>query len=262
MKIRTKFLGIIYIIILIFGLSILGIYFYLHTHTSKSINNILSCNNELEILSQLELALIKTVMPANDYLIHGNKEEKYTFEELDANVNNYFSMLEGKTFPTFITMEGREIFEKLKGQYVQIKTFSAIIFNLPNPIGNTEGAHIMEKLDLLMDNMLDDMKKLHDRSRRDVLIEVEAINDHFYRYMIIVLSAFGVITVVLILYGLFLVQGIISHIERLAEHMKFVAKGGSGKKLDIKSNDEIGYLANSFNGMAFRLEESRRQLQD
>ncbi len=102
MKIKTKYCGIIYIFIILFTISILGLSFHLHTLTSKAINNIVKYRNELEMVSQLELALDRILMPANDYLIHGNEEERDTFKELDANVNKYFSMLEGKYFPTRI----------------------------------------------------------------------------------------------------------------------------------------------------------------
>jgi len=260
MKIKTKFLGIIYIIVLIFGFSMSGIYFYLHTSTDKSINNIRNYGNELEIVSRLELALVRTIMPANDYLIHGNKEEKSIFEELKADADNCFSMLEEDTFHYYTKDEGREFLNRLKDQYAQIKVYSEMIFNLSNPIGNRDGAYIMEKMDLLMDDMLNDMKELHDRSQQDVLIEIEVIKGKFYRYMIMVLIVFLGIIVILIMYGMFMTKGIIGPIVNLAEYMKSVATGDFSKKLVIKSNDEIGCLASAFSDMTFRLEESRKQL--
>ncbi len=76
MKIKTKFIWSLYFSIAILSLSLLGLAFYIHTLNSKSITNILHDTNELEIMSQLELVVNKSVMPANDYLVHGNKRER------------------------------------------------------------------------------------------------------------------------------------------------------------------------------------------
>ena len=256
MKIKLKFLWSIYISTALIGVSVLGMSFYLHTLTSKSTNNILNYTNELEMLSQLELALNRVVMPANDYLIHGNESERYTFEELEANVNKYFSLLDGRSFPTHTMMEGRETFNKLKDQYVQIKVLSHKIFSLTDPIGNVVGAQLMEEMDLLADNMIDDANELHKNSRQQVLEEVEVINAHFYRNMVIVLSISGFVMIVLIIYGLFITKGIIVPIEKLIEYMGLVAKGNFDRRLEIKANDEIGRLANSFNKMTDSLVEA------
>ena len=256
MKIKTKFCGIIYLFIVLFVISILGLSFHLHTLTSKSINNILKYRNELEILSQLDLALARVVMPANDYLIHGDVDERYAFEDLDANVNKHFSMLSGEYLPTRIMTERREFINKLKVRYTRVKAFSEKILNLPDPIGNAEGARLMEEMDLLIDNIIEDMKELHRLSRWDALVEVEVIDTHFHRYMIIVLSVLGAAVIVSFLYGLFLTKGIIVPIERLVEYMGFVARGDFSRGWDVKRKDEIGLLYNSFNNMTEDLQKT------
>jgi hypothetical protein len=90
-------------------MSALGLTFYLQMLNSKSIINILDDTNEQEITSQLELSMCKSIMPANDYLIHGNKNEKNIFEDLYVNVNKYFSILEEKHVFPHTTMQGQDI---------------------------------------------------------------------------------------------------------------------------------------------------------
>ena len=243
-------------------MSALGLTFYLQMLNSKSIINILDDTNEQEITSQLELSMCKSIMPANDYLIHGNKNEKNIFEDLYVNVNKYFSILEEKHVFPHTTMQGQETISKLKDKYVQIKTISDKIFNLASPIGNIEGARLMEEMDLIMESMISDTKGLHKHNRQNILVEIEVINTNFYRNILVMLGVFGAMIIAAIVYRLFLTKSIIAPIERSIEYMGYVATGDFGRNLDIKTNDEIGQLASSFNDMTLKLQKSNKQLEE
>ena len=212
------------------------------------------------MVSQLQLVLSKIIMPANDYLIHGDKEERLTFENLDAEVNRLFEMLEGKYYLTRIMVDEQALLSHLKSQYASIKNLSEKIFHLPSPLGNEEGARLMEEMDSLTDNMLENMKELHRSGRRNALVEVEVIGDYFYRYMTTIVSTLAFIVIASLFYGQLLTKSIIAPIRSLIEYIEFVARGDFSHRLDIKTKDEIDQLSRAFNQMSTDLEISRDKL--
>ncbi|MEK6764849.1 MAG: HAMP domain-containing protein, partial [Planctomycetota bacterium] len=210
----------------------------------------------------LGLFLNKLIMPANEYLIHGDEEERYTFEDLVADVNRQFEILEGKHYSTRILAEERELLARLKDKYTLVISLAEKIFDIPNPIGNEEGTRLMEEMDLLVDNMTEDAKDLNRKARLNTLVKVEAIDAQFHRYMIIVLCILVVIIVSTGLYGLFLTKGIVIPIRRFVEYTGLVGEGNFDWRLDIKTGDEIGILAESFNGMTQRLKTSQDTIKE
>ncbi len=68
--------------------------------------------------------------------------------------------------------------------------------------------------------------------------------------------------IVIIAIALLLSKRVTRPIQKLVEGTKKIASGDLGFKISSISNDEIGYLANSFNDMTTQLKESKRQLDD
>ena len=255
MKIKTKLLGVIYIYIIVLAILILGFTYYHHRLASKSIDCILYSENKLEITSQLETALSKLIMPANDYLIHGDEEEIYLFHDAYTDIDRIFKILEADNFTAHISAKERKTISRLKNHYIIVRNHAEKIFSLPDPIGNAEGAIIMEEMDSLVDDMLKDMDEFHHNNRFNVLMEIEAIDNYFDKYTIAILSILVVTGLSSLLYGLFLTKLIISPIKRLVTHMGFVEKGDLSQRLYLKTKDEIGSLSNSFNKMIYTIQE-------
>ena len=65
-----------------------------------------------------------------------------------------------------------------------------------------------------------------------------------------------------ILMGLIISHQVVGPVERLITGTRYIADGNFHHRVDVKGDDEIGELANSFNGMAKKLEDSRRKLMD
>lgn len=262
MKIRTKYLGFLCLFIFIFTGLILGVVLHMKRLNSKNMKEMLNYQNENEMVYSLALSLNKLIMPPNDYLIHGDEEERYTFEDLVADVNSQFEILEGKYYSTRIMAEERELLARLKDKYTLVIFFAEKILDIPNPIGNEEGVHLMKEMDLLIDNMTEDAKELNREARLNTLVKVEAIDAQFHRYMIIVLCILVVIIVSAGLYGLFLTKGIVIPIRRFVEYTGLVGEGNFDRRLDIKTGDEIGTLAVSLNWMTQRLKTSHDTIKE
>jgi two-component system nitrogen regulation sensor histidine kinase NtrY len=63
-------------------------------------------------------------------------------------------------------------------------------------------------------------------------------------------------------FGLSLARGITGPIEQLAEGTREVAAGNLGYKVNVRADDEIGLLVQSFNQMTDDLSESKRRLEE
>lgn len=67
---------------------------------------------------------------------------------------------------------------------------------------------------------------------------------------------------VIIIIAIFLASGITKPIKNLVEGTKRISEGDLAFRIETKSKDETGYLAESFNNMTIRLGESKDQLQE
>jgi len=82
--------------------------------------------------------------------------------------------------------------------------------------------------------------------------ELQEINKLMRRSQLISLIISGLIAVIL---GLFFKREITRPIQRLSDHMKHFSLKESRDKIHLKSNDELGELADSFNALAGRLKQ-------
>lgn len=72
----------------------------------------------------------------------------------------------------------------------------------------------------------------------------------------------GLSVVIAIAAGLFLAQGIIGPVRRLAAGAEILAKGDLSHRIDVKGRDELADLAGTFNHMSAEIEAWNRELQD
>jgi hypothetical protein len=100
-------------------------------------------SQEQSAFQKLKLNVQQLLMPANDYLVHGNKVEKYNFEQLLTVVKA--QIIECREL---IGHEHEHValndFEK---SLTVAEVLALEILKLESPIGNPEGAIIMEEMD-------------------------------------------------------------------------------------------------------------------
>jgi len=91
------------------------------------------------------------------------------------------------------------------------------------------------------------------------LDQIEATNWIFLR-QIIIASIFGIVFSLVL--GFRFLKNMIDPIKELTTMTQSIAQGNYGEKVFIKSNDEIGELANNFNHMSEELEEKLIELNE
>ncbi|WP_168817262.1 hypothetical protein [Lutibacter sp. B1] len=134
-------IGIIALLILNIIVAYVGI-----VSANKLKNNskiVLKETNKYNNLQNLKLNFTELLMPANDYLIHGNKVEILNFNKLNA-----ITRLQLEKSNTFEDNHFNEHFlEEIEDIFHEVERLSNNIFELKEPIGNNEGAIMMEVMD-------------------------------------------------------------------------------------------------------------------
>lgn len=203
-------------------------------------------------IQQIKITIQQLIMPANDYLIHGNRIEFKNFENLLTDIKTQMNEL-------------REIVEnnseqKILNDFVycqkEVHTLSQKIFNLDNPIGNNEGAVIMERMDSLTDILIIEIDKSVITAEKDMHQYIKMNNKIFDDSVksIIILGLF--IAFCMLVGGFIYANEITKSIKHLAQTARKVSQGDFSAKVSIKTNDEIENFAKSFNTMLGVLEKT------
>ncbi|PCH49876.1 MAG: hypothetical protein COC22_06190 [Flavobacteriaceae bacterium] len=245
-------IGIIAMLILNIVIAYIGI-----ASTNKLDKNstiILKESQKNKNLQELKLSFTELLMPANDYLIHGNKIEILNFKKLDS--------ITKQRLKNCLTLENNHFnehfLEEIETILYKVKELSYKIFYLKNPIGNKQGAIMME----VMDNNIATVGK-----KIDILSESSSLLISKYRKLneemrsstsksIIILVL--IIMTSLIVGGFYYVKEITIPIDILASAAKKIASGNLTSKVKIttRTQDELNSFAKLFNNMIESLSQN------
>src|SRR3989338_3643996 len=255
-KIRTKLIIAFFAFITIIGAITL--------YNANTIRNASlkaeAISEELHMNLSLQLAIDKSLMPGNDYIITGNSKYIDEFNEASRDVEDLIKKVE----ETLITLKGMdtpevkeemEIIKGVKTAWQNIKEASQKIFEIPNPVGDREAARLMEEMDYKWAypaiKMLD---KHHEIDRKE---HTEAIEELYRAWILAWVIMIGV-AVLLITFGVFFAiffsRLFTIHIETIHNGADAIAKGDFKVRLDIKTGDEIEQLSKAMNEMAKQLD--------
>lgn len=197
------------------------------------------------------------VMPANDYIITGKKDEHYKdFKKQAAIVKEKFRNMETAN----LSPEERKFIREIWADYEEIMRLTQAIFNIASPIGNQRAMRLMEEMDY---------RYVHPASEKttrlfDIIKEkrriVEIAAKKAEKRVMIVFTAGILITFVISS----VIAGAISRsISRPLKEMSIlsqkIAQGDLDVAIETKRMDEIGVLAGAFNNMAVNLKNSQME---
>ncbi|MFH1218388.1 MAG: PP2C family protein-serine/threonine phosphatase [Candidatus Peregrinibacteria bacterium] len=147
------------------------------------------------------------------------------------------------------------ILEQVRAEYVSFRTLDGDVFYLDNgKFVNREGIEIEKR----ESGMKVEYFVVPANEKYSVIYEIGYHNlDARVATMIsriIYLALFGILLGVL--FSFFMSTSVTKPIHKLERGAEFIAKGDFKARVDIRTNDEIGYLGKTFNKMAEDLEES------
>src|SRR5680860_185133 len=214
---------------------------------------ILKESNKYNNLQNLKLNFTELLMPANDYLIHGNNVEILNFKKLDSITRQQLE--KSKAFENDHFNE--HFLEEIDDIFQEVESLSKKIFELKNPVGNTQGALMMEVMDGIV---IDAGKKIDILSSTSSSLMSEYINANQVtnsKATKIIIIVVVLIMISLVAGGFYYVKEITKAIENLASIVKKVTLGDLKSKANImiRTHDEIDNFANLFNNMIGVLSE-------
>ena len=259
-KIRTKlliaFLAIIFPFIVIVG----AIALY-NTMTIRNASlKVEAISEELHTVLSLQLAIDKSLMPGNDYIITGDKRYIDEFNDASKDVEDLIEKVE-KTLVVLGGMdtpevkEEMEILKSVKTAWQNIKEASQKIFEIPNPVGNKEAAGLMEEMDYKWAypaiKMLD---KHHEIDRKEHTEAIEELYRAWILAWVIMIGGAVLLITFGVFFAIFYSRLFTRPIETIHNGADAIAKGDFKVRLDIKTGDEIEQLSKAMNEMAKQLD--------
>lgn len=198
-------------------------------------------------LQNLRVNFLQLNMPANDYLIHGNKVEIINFEHLNTIVKAQIMICKKHSGAHF----NQWYMNDLESKYKEVELLSNEIFELENPIGNPEGMIVMEELDAVTDKIINDLNEL-------VIIESKEMVKYLNTNQATNIMATKIIIIVglflafsLFVGGFFYVKEITRPIKNLSQMAQKISQGDLSFKTGVKTptQDEIDDFSKSFVNM-------------
>ncbi|MGX7348253.1 cell wall metabolism sensor histidine kinase WalK [Aerococcus vaginalis] len=88
-------------------------------------------------------------------------------------------------------------------------------------------------------------------------VNIESIYDQVNSIIIIFLSVSGMAILAMIIITVLVSRGITKPIQEEMKQIEYIAEGDYSKRIQVRSNDEIGQLGNAINYLAYRIKEAR-----
>jgi PAS domain S-box-containing protein len=244
--------GIIAMLILVVIIAYVGIVSV--NKLEKTSEIILKESNKYNNLQSLKLDFTELLMPANDYLIHGNKVEILNFKKLDSITGQQLEKCKALETEHF----NEHFLEEIENIFQEVETLSNKIFDLKNPVGNTQGALIMEVMDGTIINAggkIDILLSSSSSLMNKYLNANQTTNSRAHK---ITIGVVLLITFFLVVGGFYFAQEITKPIENLAYTTKKITLGDLSTKADVytRTQDEIDNFAYLFNNMIDALAET------
>lgn len=213
---------------------------------------------EINETMHLQSLLHQAMMPANDYLIHGSLSERNQFRQMEAKIEKQFAHVRNNN--ALLAIQKKLLASAYK-EWKLAREMSLGILGLEQPVGHRLGARTMEQMDILFRNSAEFVDQMHSNAQ-DTLREGSKLTEKVKRTIertIIFVTLTG-LTIMLIIEYL-VVRSILQPVQKLEEAVHGIAKGDYDRQVSIKTDDEFGRLATSFNEMATNLKKARNQLE-
>ncbi|MDD5435316.1 MAG: PAS domain S-box protein, partial [Nitrospira sp.] len=276
-KIRTKliitFLGILIPFLLVLG--VLSIYNLNIIY--KSAHKVDEISQEMQATHSLQLALHRSLMPGNDYIITGNKKYIDDFNPASKEVDRFINETEAivaRSNNTSEVREEREILEYTKTAWQNIKEISSRILAVRNPIGNKDASRLMEDMDYNWSlPAVDRLKRWQEIYREEYSRLHKDFEAAWRQVLIIMISGSGILIALSVSFAFYYSKLFVAPIKAVHERAEAIARGDFKTKGIVKTGDELEQLDIAMNNMAAQLdslynnmqamiEEKTRRLQD
>ncbi|ODS34803.1 MAG: diguanylate cyclase/phosphodiesterase with PAS/PAC sensor [Candidatus Scalindua rubra] len=248
-------LSIGFIIILIVMI-VMGVSSYISLNKIKrSTDTIAQYAQEMKEVSKLRFPLIEALI-VNDYLVSGEVGKKGHFEEVSRVVGEV--MHDAKSFP--FSEEEKKLLMEIDKYFGVVKNKSHEILKFADftkkEFTDLRSNKVIEEIDTAAAIVVDNIEGLDELVRRNLIQEIKRSERiKLSGNVTIIITSFTAVVVGIIAWFI-LTRSITTPIHSLISTTKIMARGDLIQRADVRSSDEIGDLANSFNNMAENLQKT------
>lgn len=210
----------------------------------------------LDLVSRLQLAIERSLMPPNDYLIHGSIRERENFLLLTNQVDKMIKGLYGWGF----TEEEQELINDTEIAFTKLKEKALRILN--NTYEDEDPHKLMEDMDAIAADTIRRIDLLNQRAYERVV--KTAYQERLYRRhtntLLLICAALFIIDATV--FSLFLACSISRPLKLLQDSVRAITHGKFNHRVSVSTRGEFKELADSFNDMIERLQGSFSDLEE
>ncbi|HLG30143.1 MAG TPA: diguanylate cyclase [Candidatus Brocadiales bacterium] len=209
----------------------------------------------LDLVSRLQLAIERSVMPPNDYIIHGNIAERKNFLSIAEQVDKMIKVLHRMAF----SEEERNLINETETTYASLKEKALRILN--DTLEGKDPAKSMEEMDAMAEDAIRKIDMLNHHAYKTVV--KTAYLERLYRkhtHILLLICAALFVTDVLV-FGFFIWHSISKPLKSLQNGVSTITHGKLNHRISVTSHGEFKELADSFNYMVERLQGSFSDLE-
>ncbi len=207
---------------------------------------------ELVPVVKIQTLLLKAVMPPNDYLIHGNTEERVNFTRLSLAVDQALDALEPERFGE---QEERDALRRVTEYWRRARISGEQLVKIPFPPEDPQAAaREMEIFDKHVDDAIAELDHLYEYVLDELREHVQRVEGTKAGAVVTTLLAFAIAILIAVVGGLVLTRTILNPLRTLDEGVAQLREGHLDYRVTLPSEDELGKLGRTLNDMAIKIE--------
>lgn len=210
-------------------------------------------------IKSLQLVLLTSAMPVNDYLIHGNRLEINNFAWQRHRVDEDFSAIR---IALFGEDQKRQLVESAWQEWGQAKTLADELLGIVDPVGKPELGAKMERFDQHIDAASTTLEAFYKLARHEINMALLNASTAHVKSENLTIASFILALVFSALLGKALTHSILRDLKSLYVGASQVADGQFDQKVHAGGFHELEELSDAFNAMAAKLQVHDAALQD
>ncbi|HCF25813.1 MAG TPA: GGDEF domain-containing protein [Cyanobacteria bacterium UBA11049] len=215
---------------------------------------------ELFPLTNLESLIVKASIPAENYLSHGDPQQRDRFVRLCQEVDKNFAAILDR--PSNL-QEKQVLLLAAQKAWQQAKNSSEVIFTYSYPATNPSVTQEKKRLDTYTRQAIDNLEQLYKLLiHLQIADNIAHAQDVMHRQQLIITTVFALGLGVAAVASLVLARSIMLPLRILKEGAERLGEGELSHRIDLATQDELGQLAMTFNSMAQKLEQSQTELKN
>lgn len=216
-------------------------------------------SSRIELAGDLQTLIQKLLMPANDYLITGDKKERENFTRLVTEAAALFEKIKSGRNEK---QEERDNEEAVERGLIELQQKAKVLLSTVDPIGNKEAAALMEDMDKYGDELGMIADNFHDTIKQEMDIHSERASEikrnSSLIFIVLLFASLAGITSM----AFRIRKNIAKPLSELTDTVKLIGQGNLDLRIKIETDDELEWLGIEFNNMAQSLGEKIKEARE